>query len=529
MAEIVAAIDVGSYEISMKVYELGGRKGVRELDHVRYRVDLGSESYATGRLGRKHVGEICRILNEFRQIMKNYDATKFRACGTSALREIQNSSVVLEQIEKRTGFRIELLSNSEQRFLDYKAVALKSAEFEKIIEKPSAIVDIGGGSVQISLFDKDKLITTQNLRLGVLRLRENVTSLGVGASRYNALICELIGAQLSVFSRMYLKDREIRNVIIVDDYISPILQNVKLLAQAGVMNEKGEMPARGYVTAEGFMRFVDNVPAQSRMQLAEQLGISYDNIPLVYISGLIVRCIAEVMHAEAIWAPGVTLCDGIAYEYAERKKSLELRHDFEEDIIASAYNISARYKGNRKRSELIGDLAIGIFDCTKKIHGLGKRDRLLLRIAAILHDCGKYVSMINLGESSYSIIMATEIIGISHREREIIAGVVQYIYMAFPDERDNERISALVDEEVRMRIHKLVAILRVASGLDRSHLKKFKKSTFTLTDEQLLITVDTLEDITIESGLFGSRADFFEEVFGIEPVIRKKTGGSHEQ
>ena len=52
-------------------------------------------------------------------------------------------------------------------------------------------------------------------------------------------------------------------------------------------------------------------------------------------------------------------------------------------------------------------------------------------IAALLHDCGKYISMVNLGECSYSIVMATEIIGLSHKEREIVANVVKYNHQEF--------------------------------------------------------------------------------------------------
>ncbi|MCR5675759.1 MAG: exopolyphosphatase [Lachnospiraceae bacterium] len=523
MAETVATIDVGSYEISMKIFELGAKKGVRELDHVRYRVDLGSESYATGRLGSEHVTEICRILNEFGTVMKTWGVTRVRACGTSALRESRNVAIVLEQIEKRTGIRIELLSNSEQRFLDYKAIALKSAEFEQIIEAPTAIVDIGGGSVQISLFDRDKLITTQNLKMGVLRLRERVNRMGVGTRKFNALVCELIHAQLSVFARLYLRDRQIPNIIIVDDYIAPILQKKKVLSEIGLLSKESMDAPKGAVSASNFCSFLDTVPTESQVRNAERLGIPLENLLLVYISGLIIKCISEVMLTETIWAPGVTLCDGMAFEYAEKRRILPFKHDFEQDIIASAYHISSRYKGNRKRSELIGVLALSVFDCTKKIHGLGKRERLLLQIAAILHDCGKYISMMNLGESSYSIIMATEIIGLSHRERQIVAGAVRYIYMPFPEANAEEQYLPL-DEEIRMTVLKLTAILRVASGLDRSHLKKFGDAEFALRDERLVITTGTAEDITLEKELFGTRAAFFEEVFGIRPVIRRKRG-----
>ncbi len=522
-AEVCAAIDVGSYEISMKIFELGARKGVRELDHVRRRIDLGSESYATGRLGTARVNEICRILSEFDSVMKTWGVTRYRACATSAVRESRNSAVVLEQIEKRTGIPVEILSNSEQRFLDYKAIALQSTEFEKTIEEPTAIVDIGGGSVQISLFDRDKLITTQNLRMGVLRLRERANQMGIGTRKYNSLVCELIRAQLSVFARMYLKDRVIPHIIIVDDYIAPILQKKKTLTEIGLIGgEQVDLP-RGVVSAARFIGFLGTVPTESQVSNARHLGIPFENLPLVYISGLIIKCIAEVMHTETIWAPGVTLGDGIVYEYAEKSKVLATQHDFEQDIIASAYHISGRYKGNRKRSELIGTLALGIFDCMKKIHGLGKRERLLLQIAAILHDCGKYISMINLGESSYSIIMATEIIGLSHRERQIVAEAVRYIYMPFPESSEEETRSQM-DEGLRMTVLKLTAILRVASGLDRSHMRKLPDAGFALRDEELVITTATMEDITLEKELFGSRATFFEEVFGIRPVIRKKRG-----
>lgn len=108
-------------------------------------------------------------------------------------------------IKNRTGLDIEVLSNSEQRFLDYKAIASKGEGFQKIIEKGTAIVDIGGGSVQISLFDNDSLITTQNIRLGVLRMRERILSMQVKPSQYEKLIEEIVDNQLEILKKCTLK------------------------------------------------------------------------------------------------------------------------------------------------------------------------------------------------------------------------------------------------------------------------------------------------------------------------------------
>lgn len=505
-----AAIDVGSFELSMKIFEISARNGMREIDHIRHRIDLGTETYATGKMAHDRVDELCCYLNEYTQIMKAYKVSEYKAYGTSAIRETENTSIVLDQIRQRTGIGIEVLSNSEQRFLDYKSIAFKGESFNKIIEKGTAIVDIGGGSIQISLFDRDTLMATQNLRLGVLRLRDAMNHLNAGSLQYEELVEELVNSQLDVFKRLYLKEREINNIIIVDDYISALVEK-KMFS--------GNIPE--YVRAEDFGRFVELVRSRTVQELTRLFDMPEESITLLYISCILMERIIQVMNAELLWAPGVTLCDGIAYEYAQKNKLILPTHDFEQDILACAQNISRRYMGSKKRSETLEKISLTLFDSMKRIHGLGKRERLLLQIATILHDCGKYISMVSLGECSYSIIMATEIIGLSHVEREIVANVVKYNHLEFEYYEELGRMTTL-DQESYLKIAKLTAILRVANGLDRSHKQKFKDVKTVLKDNVLTVVVSTNEDITLEKGMFGRRADFFEEVFSVRPVIKQK-------
>ena len=77
--------------------------------------------------------------------------------------------------------------------------------------------------------------------------------------------------------------------------------------------------------------------------------------------------------------------------------------------------------------DALTQMATLIFDTMKKVHGLGRRERLLLQVAAILHDCGKYISFANGPSCSYDIIMASEIIGLTHKEREINCKTQYYI------------------------------------------------------------------------------------------------------
>lgn len=505
-----AAIAAGSFELTMKIFEFSGKNNMREIDCVSRRLALGSDTYAHGRICNEKLDEICRTLKEFGGIMKAYRAEAYKAYGTSAIREAENSIIVQDQIAQRTGIRIEILSNSEQRFLDYKSVASRGESFRRIIEEKTAILDIGGGSIQISLFDNDTLVSTQNLRLGVLRIQEYLIRFDVKKSRMEYFIDEMAMAQLANYKKLYLKDREIQNLIVIDGYISPLA--VKLT---------GGNPGKAVLDREAFESFADQLRTESPDQAAKSLGMPEEKAPLAFISAVLAGRIADLMGAERIWTPGVTLCDGIAYEYAEKIKMFRGEHDFEKDIVACAVNISKRYMGSKKRAETLENITTTIFESMKKVHGLGKRELLYLRLAAILHDCGKYISMVNIGETSYDIIMATEIIGLSHAEREIVANIVRFNHGRFIYNGQQGGAQGL-DKETYLKVAKLTAILRLSGGLDRSHKQKMKGIKAVLKENQLLLMIDTAEDITLEKGFFRERAEFFREVFSVEPILKQK-------
>lgn len=160
---LFAAIDVGSFELELGIYEVTAKNELRQVDHLRHMIPLGKDTYAAGKISYELVDEMCRVLNEFSKIMKSYQVSEYRAYATTAMREARNSEIILDQIKVRTGIDVKVISNSEQRFLSYKAIAVKEAEFQRIIQKGTAIADVSFGSLQISLFDKDRLVTTNNM------------------------------------------------------------------------------------------------------------------------------------------------------------------------------------------------------------------------------------------------------------------------------------------------------------------------------------------------------------------------------
>ena len=241
------------------------------------------------------------------------------------------------------------------------------------------------------------------------------------------------------------------------------------MISALILGKLGKVAGSGYLDRDSMASYMNYLHDHTDMEIVRYFDTPEENVPLLRISSAIVRQVALMTDAKMIWAPGVSLCDGMVYEYAEEYKLLAQVHDFEQDIVTCARGISKRYMGSKRRAETLEQIALTIFDSMKRVHGMGRRERLLLRIATLLHDCGKYISMVNLGECSYAIIMATEIIGLSHREREIVANIVRYNHLEFDYSMEN---SEGIDREEYLTIVKLTAILQIANALDRSHKQK---------------------------------------------------------
>ncbi|MCD8020574.1 MAG: hypothetical protein LUF92_13655 [Clostridiales bacterium] len=200
-----AAIVIGSKNILLRVYEISGTNGIKVIDSVSHEYELGKEAYNTGIISSAHIEEISEVLSYFLQHMKEYDVKEYKCYATSAIRNARNQLMALNQIKLRTGVNVLVLSNTELRFLMYKSIQMSDIDFDKIIQKNTAILDIGAGSVQVSLFDKQALYVTQNLDIGTVKVREILESVEHNALDYISVMERYIQQVIDQFTSGYLK------------------------------------------------------------------------------------------------------------------------------------------------------------------------------------------------------------------------------------------------------------------------------------------------------------------------------------
>ena len=262
-----AAIYIGSYEVSLKIFELSAKKPIREIDHVRARVELGKDSYQKGYIGYELMEELGNVLAEYKKIMEGYRVDDYTAYAGGVFRDTKNELFVLDQLYIRTGIHIQVLSNSEHRFIGYKSVAFRQ-EFDEMTRQGAAVVDVGGGSLQITLFSNGKVITTQHMVLGTMRLREKLAAIGNSVAHYETQLEELVNKDLEVFKSLYMKDNKIKYIIFMGDYIMEMIGKTDKRADRTVASDK-------------FVKTMRKLYKKNLEQIASELNLSNENDALL--------------------------------------------------------------------------------------------------------------------------------------------------------------------------------------------------------------------------------------------------------
>ena len=120
--KLIAAIDIGSHAMRMRIGEIKEDGRIKELESFRKLVSLGHDTFTTGQVSFETVDRVCDMLTVFKQTMNDYGVTEYKAMATSAVREASNKSYIVDQIRLKTGLELKVISNSQEQFLTHKGI-----------------------------------------------------------------------------------------------------------------------------------------------------------------------------------------------------------------------------------------------------------------------------------------------------------------------------------------------------------------------------------------------------------------------
>jgi exopolyphosphatase/guanosine-5'-triphosphate,3'-diphosphate pyrophosphatase len=505
---IAAAIDVGSHEIHMKIVELSRDNPPRVIESVRRTLAIGTDTYTYGRISQGLIDSCADVMTGLAEKIREYRIRDYRVVATSAFREAGNRLFAIDQIDRSSGLRIEVLSNSEERFYHMLAASEKTPGFEDLINSGTLILDIGAGSIQASVYDKGQFIFTQNMLLGSLRIRELLSDLERQTADFGSLMVEYVSGDLENYRMLEPKGTTYKHLIVLGG------ENIYLKMMMGLESEPYAM-----VSMADFDRLYQELLNMKSFDLVAERGVPADHAPLLLPAAMIIRKFLSFVNVNNLHLPTADLCDGILYEFAGRFCQYELIHDTENDTISACRHLARRFKTDRSHGQLVEKLVIDLFRQTSKLHRLPVRCQLLLQAAAILHDIGKYISMSRHTYRSYHTIIASEIIGVSLREQQAIAAIARF--HSGPVDLEDPVLSAL-EPDWRTVVCKMIALFRMANALDTGHQQKIKSLEAVTEEKSLTILIESNKDITLERWNMEKNSDLFRMIFGIEPRVKIK-------
>jgi exopolyphosphatase/guanosine-5'-triphosphate,3'-diphosphate pyrophosphatase len=167
-----AVVDVGANSVKMVIGEIDEGGDLRLLaDSMRF-ARLGEGVSATGKLSLEAQERTLAVTEEFLKVAKRHQVEKIRLVGTSALREVENRAEFLARVRREFGIDLEVLSEKDEARLSYTAVVLDPS-FKKY-QGQLCVADIGGGSTELILGESRAITFWQSLRLGAVRLTEQI-------------------------------------------------------------------------------------------------------------------------------------------------------------------------------------------------------------------------------------------------------------------------------------------------------------------------------------------------------------------
>lgn len=501
---LAAAIDIGSHETIMRVAELRLNKPPHLLETVYRTLPLGSDTYGSGRISQALVDQLIKILQSFQQKLKEYGEVLLEVTATSAVREAANMAFIVEQIRQRTGIAVRVLSNSMETALHFMGLAASVEHYADKIQETTLIVDIRAGSLQLSMYDQGQLVNSMNFHIGALRVKELLSDVERHVLDYSALLTEYIGGDLRYYAQFGPKRTLYKHVFVIGS-------SARFMRHLLAHDDDAAA-----VSASAFHAMYERLLAVDSVSDDDFTDIPSEHRSLVLPTAIIIDEVLRFTGADVFFMPDVSLSFCVLTELSVNKFKQTLAYHSPEDLVSSARHVMRRYRVDKKHSFHVETLALKLFDLTVKWHGLKKQDRLCLQLAAILHNVGKYIAVSDEGAYTFSIIQATEFIGLS-KERELLVALLARFHNG--NVHIGDYYVRLLPEAMRIVLMKLIALLAYANSLDAGHMQKIELIRAKETERGLQITYTAHADTTLERFHTAKRAAFFQDVFGLAPYL----------
>lgn len=503
-----AVIDVGSTAIRMEIAELSPDGGIRTLESLQQPVQLGRDTFTSGRIRQSTIEECVKILKGFRRVMAEYGVTEpaqMRAVATSSVREAANRETFLDRVYMATRISVEAIDEAEETRLTYMAVQELLEQDPALKSGDALVVEVGGGDTELLLVQDGFVTYSNTFRLGTLRMRETLGTQQASPQRAAATLLKQIQLSVDQIKRSVPVARAPRMVALSGD--------ARFAASQLSSNWSEARLAR--IDPKAFAAFARKVAGMSTDDLVRQYRLNYPEAEALGPALLSFAQLARVFSVDELIVPKTSLRHGLLKEAISGSAWTP---EFMAQVEHSAIALGVKYAFDERHARQVTELSTRLYRALQADHMLPARYELILRVAALLHEIGLYVNNRSHHKHSMYLIMNSDLFGMSHEDMRVIAMIARYHRRATPQPY-HEGFAGL-SRDARLAVSKLAAILRVADALDRNHMQQVRDIRCTREEGRFVVWVRDVEDLTLERIALKEKGSLFEEVYGLSVSFR---------
>lgn len=294
----LAAIDIGSNAIRMVIAEKVSH-GLEVKKKYRFPIRLGADVFEKGQISGKNLKESARTFQKFSEVCQEQQVTLLKAVGTSALREAKNQKSFIELIHRKSGIKVEVIDG----ILEANLIHLAINKEVHLQDTKALLIDIGGGSVEFTHCEGQKVLGAQSFPIGTVRTLEQMKKRKLSEAQLGVLISEYLNS-----ITQFIHPRSVPKVF---DMAIGTGGNLEALGKLKPILLKSNH--RSSMTLNELSEVIHKISRLSVKERIEKLKMRPDRADVILPAAMIIQAAMRQAGTEKLLIPHVGLKDGLLW------------------------------------------------------------------------------------------------------------------------------------------------------------------------------------------------------------------------
>jgi exopolyphosphatase/guanosine-5'-triphosphate,3'-diphosphate pyrophosphatase len=484
---------------------------------------LGESVFESGVISPEAMAATIKALKRFHKTVQGYVVDRVRVVATSATRDARNAEAFRAWVKSATGWTVDVISGLEEGRLIHLGV---------VTHEPGArgrcmMIDLGGGSCEVTVSEGGRIKNMVSLPLGAVRLQQEFLRDDPPTKDDIARLKKFIGRELGRGEKKLGVHPRVELVIATSGTAAALAEASKAIVASAPKKSVGTRKKKPGVAFAKMLeadtphvrKLADRLLKMTNAQRAAVPGIGPRRADIIAGGAQVYATLLERMGLPGFRYSPLGLRDGIlAQMLADTDVRASAHRAVETERWDAVLEVCKRYAIDLKKAEPERLHALQLFDGLTRVHELPSDYRLWLQAAAMMQDVGKFMNHQGHHRHTQYILANSEIFGFSPEQRAIVAAIARYLGKSRPEPMD--RPMRIVPVEEHTHVTRAVVLLRLASALNQDRANASVKVRVKVFPKRVVLElVPARGGAELEAWSLKKEATYFREVFRRELFV----------